>query len=75
MPPKRYENELRVIFDQWPKLKLGFDVEPEIRILKVIYCTVSASRIYFLRGCYLILEITRRLFIVSFFLFLKLLQY
>ena len=26
---------LRVIFDQWPKLNLGFDVEPEIRILKV----------------------------------------
>ena len=24
------------IFDQWPKLNLGFDVEPEIRILKVI---------------------------------------
>ena len=29
---------VRVIFDQWPKLNLGFDVEPEIRILKVIYC-------------------------------------
>ena len=29
---------LRVIFDQWPKLFLGFDVEPEIQILKVIYC-------------------------------------
>ena len=25
------------IFDQWPKLYLGFDVEPEIQILKVIY--------------------------------------
>ena len=38
---KRYENVLRVIFDQWPKLHLGFDVEPEIRILKVMYsiCT------------------------------------
>ena len=32
-----YENALSVIFDQWPKLCLGFDVEPEIRILKVIY--------------------------------------
>ena len=31
-----YENDLRVIFDQWPKLNLGFDVEPEIPILKVI---------------------------------------
>ena len=29
----------RVIFDQWPKLNLGFDVEPEIQILKVIYYT------------------------------------
>ena len=38
---KRYENDLRVIFNQWPKLKLGFDVEPEFRILKVIYCTHS----------------------------------
>ena len=27
---------LRVIFDQWPKLYLGFDAEPEIRSLKVI---------------------------------------
>ena len=27
---------LRAIFDQWPNLYLGFDVEPEIRILKVI---------------------------------------
>ena len=27
----------RVIFDQWSKLNLGFDVEPEIWILKVIY--------------------------------------
>ena len=25
-----------VIFDQWPKLNLGFDVQPEITILKVI---------------------------------------
>ena len=25
------------IFDQWPKLYLGFDVEPEIQILKIIY--------------------------------------
>ena len=33
---KRYENDVKVIFDQWPKMNLGFDVEPEIRILKVI---------------------------------------
>ena len=27
---KRYKDDLRVIFEQWPKLYLGFDVEPEI---------------------------------------------
>ena len=31
---KRYEFDLRVIFDQWPKLHLGLDVRPEITILK-----------------------------------------
>jgi hypothetical protein len=36
---KRYEIDLRVIFYQWPKLGLGLDVEAEIQILKVIYCT------------------------------------
>ena len=34
---KRYKDDLRVIFDQWPKLYLGFDAEPEIRIFKFIY--------------------------------------
>ena len=34
---------LRVIFDQWPKLNLGFDVEPEIQILKVIYYSNRAK--------------------------------
>jgi hypothetical protein len=33
---KKYENDLRVIFDQWPKLSLGLDMRPEIPILKVI---------------------------------------
>ena len=42
---KRYENALMVIFDQWPKLYLGFDVEPEIRILKVIYFVSSIEPI------------------------------
>ena len=37
---KFYENVLRAIFDQWPKLQFGFDAEPKIRILKVIYCEV-----------------------------------
>ena len=36
--PIRYTKTTeRVIFDQWPKLKLGFDVRSEIPILKVIY--------------------------------------
>ena len=30
---KRYENDLRVIFDQWQKLYIGLDVRPEILIL------------------------------------------
>ena len=34
---KRYKNDVRVIFDQWPKQNIGFDVEPEIQTLKVIY--------------------------------------
>jgi hypothetical protein len=33
---KRYENALRVIFDRWPKFSIGFDVQCEIQILKVI---------------------------------------
>ena len=36
---KRYKDDLGVIFDQWPKLYLGFDAEPEIQILKFIYQT------------------------------------
>ena len=31
---KRYEDDLRIIFDQWPKLHLGLDVRPEIPIVK-----------------------------------------
>ena len=42
-----YENDLRVIFDQWPKLNLGFDVEPEIRILKVIYIHTASLKCKF----------------------------
>ena len=33
---KRYEIDLRVIFDQWLKLGLGLDVEAKIQILKDI---------------------------------------
>ena len=42
---KRYENDLRVIFDHWSKLNLGFDVELEIWILKDIYCLAIRSLI------------------------------
>ena len=31
---KRYEDELRVIFDQWPKLHLGLDALSNKKILK-----------------------------------------
>ena len=32
-----------VIFDQWPKLHLEFDGEPEILILKVIYYIIVCT--------------------------------
>ena len=31
---KRYEDDLRVIFDQWPKLHLGLDVLSNQKLLK-----------------------------------------
>ena len=34
---KRYNDNLNVIFDQWPKLHLGLDMRPEIPILKGLY--------------------------------------
>ena len=34
---KRYADYLMVIFDQWPKLCIGLDVEAYIQILKGIY--------------------------------------
>ena len=34
---KKYENDLDVIFDHWPKLSLALDVRPEIPILKGLY--------------------------------------
>ena len=46
---KTYKDDLRVIFDQWPMLHLGFDVEPEIGILKVIlyefFCKVRYCKV------------------------------
>jgi hypothetical protein len=34
---KRYEDDLRVIFDQWQKLHLGLDALSNQKILKGIY--------------------------------------
>ena len=40
---KRYEDDLRVIFDQRPKLHLGLDALSNQKILKGIQCLPSAS--------------------------------
>ena len=37
---KRYEDDLRVIFDQWQKLHFGLDVLSKQKILKGIYYLV-----------------------------------
>ena len=34
---KRYEGDLRVIFNQWPKLSLGLDALSNQKILKGVY--------------------------------------
>ena len=34
---KRYQDDLRVIFDQWPKLHLGLDAKNNQKILNGIY--------------------------------------
>ena len=34
---KRYEDNLRVIFDQWPKLHLGLDALSNQKILNGVY--------------------------------------
>ena len=34
---KRYEDDFRIIFDQWPKLHLGLDALRNQKILKGIY--------------------------------------
>ena len=38
---KRYEDNLRVIFDQWPKLHLGLDALSNQKILNGIYSVAS----------------------------------
>ena len=39
---KRYEDDLRVIFDQWPKLQLGLDALSNQKILKCNYYLTTA---------------------------------
>ena len=40
---KRYKDDLRVIFDQWPKLHLGLDALSNQKILKGVYYSVAAQ--------------------------------
>ena len=40
---KRYEDDLRVIFDQWPKLHLGLDAISNQKILNGVYCILYMS--------------------------------
>ena len=40
---KRYKDNLRVIFNQWPKLHLGLDALSNQKILKGIYCSIYGS--------------------------------
>ena len=41
---QRYEDNLRVIFDQWPKLHLGLDGLSNQKILNCIYYTYTARK-------------------------------
>ena len=40
---KRYEDDLRVIFDQWQKLCLGLDALSNQKILKGIYLGIPVG--------------------------------
>jgi hypothetical protein len=40
---KRYKDDLRVIFDQWPKLHLGLDALSNQKILKGVYYSLHRS--------------------------------
>ena len=42
---KRYEDDLRVIFDQWQKLHIGLDALSNQKILKGIYWISSRNQI------------------------------
>ena len=58
---KRYEDDLRVIFDQWLKLHLGLDVLSNQKILKAIYSTcilrAKQSLLFFLTYKLLLLKL------------------
>ena len=41
---KRYEDNLRVIFDQWPKLHLGFDALSNQKILKGVQLHTAKTK-------------------------------
>jgi hypothetical protein len=43
---KRYEDDLRVIFDQWQKLHLGLDALSNQKILKGVYYRAKALMFY-----------------------------
>ena len=45
---KRYEDDLKVIFDQWPKLHIGLDAPSNQKILKGIY--YIPTTLHFLEG-------------------------
>ena len=51
---KKYEDNIRVIFDQWPKLHLGLDALSNQKKLKGIYCIVMS---YFVFGCWSLLSL------------------
>ena len=38
---KRYEDDFRVIFDQWPRLHLGLDVLSNQKIMKGIFLKIE----------------------------------
>jgi hypothetical protein len=42
---KRYKDNLRVIFDQWPKLHLGLDALSNQKILDGIYCPCYVNKV------------------------------
>ena len=41
---KRYEDDLRGIFDQWPKLHLGLDALSNQKILKGVYSVCTSFK-------------------------------